>query len=138
MNGFEKETYSTLKFIDDLSIEIGKFITKKELWRGRLSYNKLSILLGFREEYLQDIRKRLLYPNKKDYNPNYLKRMLQNFPYKEKPKIYLCSLLLLSLLRLSSKTLNLCPLEILYSLHHHNIQFLHLDNSNLQFQNQHL
>jgi len=73
--------YTTLDFIEDLRIKISKLIPKEELSRGRLSYYKVSKILGQGTYFITHIKSRIINPNDPDYNPNYKfsKKLLESF-----------------------------------------------------------
>ena len=60
--------YNTLDFIEDLREEILKIVPKGQLWRGGLSYDKVSKYLGMHTRYLRDTRHRIKDSNSPKHN----------------------------------------------------------------------
>lgn len=73
--------YNTLDFIEDLREEVKKIVPEEELWRGGLSYDKLSRYLGLHLRYLRDTRHRIKDSNSPKHNPyfTFSKDQLGNF-----------------------------------------------------------
>lgn len=58
--------YNTLMFLNDLKIELQKIVSSKNLWRGKLTDEKLSILLGQSKSHIKKKRDQI------NQNPNYI------------------------------------------------------------------
>ncbi|KKN33047.1 hypothetical protein LCGC14_0807800 [marine sediment metagenome] len=64
-------SYSTLRFIEDLRIEVSKLVSSCELHGGTLSYDKFSEYLGMHVRYIRDTRFKIKNSNSPKYNPEF-------------------------------------------------------------------